>query len=508
MNAADLSVYDALFSGIAEEMGEALARAATSVNIKERRDLSCAIFDGDGHLVAQAAHIPVHLGAMALSVRAALASGPLADGDVVLLNDPWQGGTHLPDLTCVTRAGAFLVANRAHHADVGGAAPGSLGQARDIHGEGLRIPPVRIVKAGAFDEELLALFCANVRAPEERRQDLEAQVATLQRGIERIAEAEAKLGTAALRAAADALREVARRAALDVIGAMRPGVHRFRDALDGGLGIEVALQVETRVCGPHLRVDFAGTHEQVDVPLNANEAVTLSAVTYALALLLPAETPLNEGVYGVIDLRAPEGTLVNARYPAPVAGGNVETSQRIVDVVLGALDSALPGRIPAASQGTMNNVTIGSDAFTYYETMGGGAGGGPNRAGASAVQTHMTNTRNTPIEALENELPLRVERLSVRRGSGGAGQHAGGDGLVRELRFLAPCVVNLLTDRRSGMPYGLAGGKPGATGRNAWMRAGTDSWDVLPGRCEIVAAPGDRLRIESPGGGGWGPPVE
>ena len=502
MNAADLAVFDALFAGIAEEMGEALARAATSVNIKERRDLSCALFDGDGRLVAQAAHIPVHLGAMALSVRAALAHGPLAPGDVVLLNDPWQGGTHLPDLTALTRAGSFIVANRAHHADIGGAAPGSLGLARDIHGEGLRIPPVRIVKGGEYDADLLALFCANVRAPHERRQDLEAQVATLQRGVERLAEAEARIGVARLHEAADALQAAARRSALKVIGGMRPGVHAFEDALDGGLNIRVAIEAR----GDRLRVDFAGTHAQVEEPLNANEAVTLSAVTYALALLLPEETPLNQGVHGVIELCAPEGTLVNALYPAPVAGGNVETSQRIVDVVLGALNGALPGRIPAASQGTMNNLTIGGAGFTYYETMGGGAGGGPLRPGASALQVHMTNTRNTPIEALENELPLRVERLAVRRGSGGAGAHPGGDGLERVVRFLEPCLVHLLTDRRELAPYGLEGGQPGARGRNTLETA--DGTRDLPGRCGFEAAPGDRLRIESPGGGGWGAPVE
>jgi len=500
MNAADLAVFDALFAGIAEEMGEGLARAATSVNIKERRDLSCALFDGDGRLVAQAAHIPVHLGAMALSVRAALDSGPLRPGDVVLLNDPWAGGTHLPDLTAVAAAGEFIVANRAHHADIGGAAPGSLGLARDIHGEGLRIPPVRLLKEGRYDEDLMRLFCANVRAPAERRQDLEAQVATLQRGADRLAEARERMGAARLIEAADALRAAARAAALKVVRAIPSGVHMFEDALDGGLTIRVALEaLEDR-----LRLDFTGTHAQVEEPLNANLAVTLSAATYALALLLPEETPLNEGVHGVIELIAPEGTLVNARYPAPVAGGNVETSQRIVDTVLGALAQAMPERIPAASQGTMNNLTVGGAGFTYYETMAGGAGGGPRRAGASAVQVHMTNTRNTPIEALENELPFRVERFEVRRGSGGAGLHAGGDGVRKVVRFLAPCVVHLLTDRRESHPYGIAGGEPGALGRNSLLRSGSDDWEELPGRCGFTVEAGDRLRLESPGGGGWG----
>ena len=500
MNAADLAVFDALFSGIAEEMGESLARAATSVNIKERRDLSCALFDGEGRLVAQAAHIPVHLGAMALSVRAALASGPLEPGDVVLLNDPWAGGTHLPDLTAVALAGDFIVANRAHHADIGGGAPGSLGLARDIHGEGLRIPPVRLMKRGVLDEDLMRLFCANVRAPGERRQDLEAQVATLQRGAVRLQEARERMGAERLLAAADALRAAAREAALRVVRSIPAGRHAFEDALDGGLTIRAVVEAREDA----LRVDFEGTHAQVEAPLNANLAVTLSAVTYALALLLPEETPLNDGVHGVIDLHAPEGTIVNASYPAPVAGGNVETSQRIVDVVLGALARALPERIPAASQGTMNNLTVGGDGFTYYETMAGGAGGGPLRAGASAVQVHMTNTRNTPIEALENGLPFRVERFEVRRGSGGAGDHPGGDGVRRVLRFLAPCVVHLLTDRRELGPYGAAGGAAGQVGRNSLLRRGETAWEPLAGRCGFTLQPGDRLMLESPGGGGWG----
>jgi len=498
VNAADLAVYDAFFGGVAEEMGEALVRAATSVNIKERRDLSCAVFDGDGNLVAQAAHIPVHLGAMPLSVKAALERCPPGEGDVVILNDPWAGGTHLPDVTAIARAGRFLVANRAHHADVGGAAPGSLGLATDIHGEGLRIPPVRLVRGGAIDDDLMAIFCANVRAPKERRQDLLAQVATLRRGQERLA----AMDGAVLLEASAALRAAARRAAEAVLAEIPAGVHRFDDALDGALSIRCALEVR----GNRLHVDFTGTHPQVDAPLNANYAVTFSAVSYALALLLPRGTPLNEGVQGVLDVHAPEGTIVNALYPAPVAGGNVETSQRLVDVVLGALARALPGRMPAASQGTMNNLTVGGAGFTYYETIGGGAGAAPGQPGASALHTHMTNTRNTPIEALENELPLRVERLRVRRGSGGAGAAPGGDGMVRAMRFLEPCVVHLLTDRRETGPYGLDGGSPGAPGRNVLERDGEEL--DLGGRARLEARPGDVLRIETPGGGGYGEPAK
>ncbi len=496
--AADLAVYDAFYRSVAEEMGAALERAATSVNIKERRDLSCAVFDAQGNLIAQAAHIPVHLGAMPLSVRAVLERRPPGPGDVVLLNDPWAGGTHLPDLTAVAHAGDFLVANRAHHADVGGGAPGSLGLATDIHGEGLRIPPVRIVKAGELDQDLLDLFCANVRSPREGREDLVAQVATLKRGIARLEERMAQDGRETLLRAAGDLRAAARKAAVEVLRSLPQGTGRMQDAMDGGFTLCATLQVRD----DKLVVDFEGTHEQVDAPINCNLAVTWSAVSYVLALLLPAGTPLNEGVRDVLDVRAPEGSLVNARYPAAVAGGNVETSQRIVDVVLGALSELAPGRIPAASQGTMNNVTVGGRGFTYYETIAGGAGGGPAGPGASALHTHMTNTRNTPIEALENETPLRVRTLRVARGSGGAGRHAGGDGVVREIEFTEPCVAHLLSDRREQGPYGLQGGARGRPVHNTLIRDGEET--PLGGRARLAAQPGDRLRIETPGGGGWG----
>ncbi len=503
MNAADLAVFDSLFSSVAEEMGATLERAATSVNIKERRDLSCAVFDREGALVAQAAHIPVHLGAMPLSVRAALERRPPGEGDVVLLNDPWCGGTHLPDLTAVARAGRFLVANRAHHADVGGAWPGSLGLARDVHGEGLRIPPVRIVKRGEIDRDLLDLFCANVRNPLERREDLVAQVETLRLGARRLAEIEARMGVGAMLDAAAALRKASREAALAVVRTLARGVHRFEDSMDDGWPVRVALEARDE----GLRVDFAGTHPQVEAPLNANLAVTVSAVLYAFALLLPKGTPLNEGVRDAIEVLAPEGTLVHALYPAAVAGGNVETSQRIVDVVLGALDRALPGKLPAASQGTMNNLTFGWGSSTYYETIAGGAGGAPGGPGPSAVHTHLTNTRNTPIEALENVAPVIVRRLAVARGTGGAGLCRGGDGLEKEIEFLEPCVVNLLAERRKRGPYGLLGGAAGACGADAILRAGArigNAPEPLPGRASFDARPGDRLRIRTPGGGGYG----
>jgi N-methylhydantoinase B len=393
------------------------------------------------------------------------------------------------------------VANRAHHADVGGAWPGSLGLARDIHGEGLRIPPVRIVRGGAIDRDLLDLFCANVRNPRERREDLVAQVETLRLGARRLAEIEARVGGGAMIAAAAALRGAARGAAEAVVRALAPGVHRFEDSLDDGWPLRVAVEAREG----RLRVDFAGTHAQVDAPLNANFAVTLSAVLYAFALLLPEGTPLNEGVREALDVLAPEGTLVNALYPAPVAGGNVETSQRIVDVVIGALDKALPLRLPAASQGTMNNLTLGWRGGTYYETIAGGSGGAPEGPGTSCVHTHLTNTRNTPIEALENAAPVVVRRLSIARGTGGKGRHAGGDGCMKEIEFTEPALVNLLTERRANAPYGLMGGGPGACGRNEILRGGEAA--ALPGRASVDVGPGDRLRIRTPGGGGYGSPV-
>jgi len=498
---ADLAVFDALFASVAEEMGAALARAASSTNIKERRDLSCAVFDAEGRLVAQAAHIPVHLGAMPMSVQAALEHRPPGPGDVVLLNDPWRGGTHLPDLTAVARDGPFVVANRAHHADVGGAAPGSLGLARDIFGEGVRVPPVRIVKGGELDEDLVALFLANVRAPRERREDLVAQVQTLRRGLTRLKEGAARHGEERLVAAGRALRQAAARAARETVAGLRPGAHAFEDFLDGGLAIRVSIEARDG----QLVVDFAGSAPQTDLPLNANLAVTNSAVLYALALLLPPGTPLNGGVQEVVDLRAPRGSIVNADYPAAVAGGNVETSQRIVDAVLGALAGAVPGRLPAASQGTMNNLTIGvRDGRTYYETMAGGAGAGPDGPGASVVQTHMTNTRNTPIEALEHELPVRVRTFRVARGTGGRGAHSGGDGLEKAIEFLEPAVVHLLSDRRERGPYGRDGGAEGAPGEAELRPADGSPPRRLPGRFRIDVVPGDVLRVRTPGGGGWG----
>jgi N-methylhydantoinase B len=504
-------------AGIAEEMGVVLGRTALSPNIKERRDYSCALFDARGGLAAQAAHIPVHLGSTTLAVRAVLDAVPMGPGDVAIVNDPFAGGTHLPDVTLV--APVFLararrpfayVANRAHHADIGGMSPGSMPLATEIFQEGFRLPPVRLVAGGEVVRDVLALFLANTRVAPEREGDLMAQWAALRIGAERLRELAAAHGPGRVArdmATLQRYSEALMRAALRELPA---GTYRARDVLDDdGFGTERLTIAATVTIGrARARVDFAGTSPQTHGPVNANFAVTRSAVLYVFTALAGEDIPANDGLARPLDVVAPEGCLVNARFPAAVAGGNVETSQRIVDVLLRALAGAAPDRIPAASSGSMNNIAIGGDRgaapFAYYETVAGGAGGGPHGAGLSGVHTHMTNTMNTPIEALEAYYPLRVRRYGLRRGSGGRGRHAGGDGIVREIEFLTPARLTLLAERRKVPPYGLAGGEPGATGSD---------WLVQRGRTHRIAAkvnvsvePGDRLRIETPGGGGFGRP--
>jgi N-methylhydantoinase B len=505
-------------AAIAEEMGVVLGRTALSPNIKERRDFSCAVFDAAGGLVAQAAHIPVHLGSTPMSVQAAIGAVRMAPGDVVVLNDPFAGGTHLPDVTVVApvyRRGAprpfAYVANRAHHADIGGMEPGSMPLATDVYQEGLRLPPIRLVARGRVVDDVLALFLANTRVPAERRGDLDAQWAALRVGAQRLVELADRLG-GSTRLARDfhALQDHAERTMRAVLRGLRPGTYRACDWLDDdGLGTtRIALRVAVRVGGGRVRVDFTGTSPQVRGPVNANLAVTRSAVLYVLTAFAGGGTATNAGIARPIAIVAPEGCLVNARPPAAVAGGNVETSQRIVDVCLRALAPAAPDRIPAASAGSMSNVALGGEiggrSFAYYETLAGGAGAGPGVPGASAVHTHMTNTMNTPIEALEAYYPMRIRRYAIRARSGGRGRWRGGDGLVREIELCTAARVTLLTDRRTIAPYGLAGGGPGVRGRNALWRHGRRIH--LPGKTMIDARPGDRLRIETPGGGGYGRP--
>jgi N-methylhydantoinase B len=504
-------------AGIAEEMGVVLGRTALSPNIKERRDYSCAVFDARGGLVAQAAHIPVHLGSTPLSVRAAIERVPMAPGDVVILNDPFAGGTHLPDVTVV--APVFLggarrpfayVANRAHHADVGGMTPGSMPLATEIYQEGLRLPPVRLVAGGRMVRDIVELFLANTRVPSEREGDLMAQWAALRVGAERLRTLARKQGPAALGRAMTALQRHSLALMRATLAELPAGTYRATDVLDDdGLGAErLRIAVTISIGRGRARIDFAGSAPQTPGPLNANLAVTRSAVLYAFTAFAREEIPPNEGLAEPLTIIAPEGSIVNARPPAAVAGGNVETSQRIVDVLLRALARAAPARVPAASAGSMTNVSLGGAAggraFAYYETIAGGAGAGPHGPGLSAVHTHMTNTMNTPIEALEAYYPLRVRRYAVRRGSGGAGRHAGGDGIVRELEFLASAQVTLLAERRRVAPWGLGGGHPGAPGRDWLIRGGRRR--RLAAKSTLAVAPGDRLRVETPGGGGFGRP--
>jgi N-methylhydantoinase B len=515
IDAVSLEVYHHALAAIAEEMGVALCRSAFSPNIKERRDFSCAVFDAAGDLVAQAAHIPVHLGSTPLSVAAAIAAHRMERGDVVVLNDPYAGGTHLPDVTVV--APVFLggrrigyVANRAHHADIGGMSPGSMPLATEIYQEGLRLPPVRLVRGGALNRDVLDLFLANARVAEERRGDLLAQVAALHVGSARLRELVARQGERPVRAAMRALMDYSERLMRATLRSLPPGEYRAVDVLDDdGMGAsDIRIAVAIRVRAGRVLVDFHGTAPQVRGGVNANHAITLAAVYYVFTALAASPIPANAGLMRPIEMNAPLGTLVNARFPAAVAGGNVETSQRIVDVLLRALARVLPERIPAASCGSMNNVAFGGDdpfrarSFSYYETIAGGSGGGPSGPGASAVHTHMTNTMNTPVEALEAELPVRIVRYAIRRRSGGQGRSPGGDGIDREIEFLCPARVTLLTERRRVAPFGVAGGGQALPGRNELRRGRKTS--RLPAKVTFDVRSGERLRVRTPGGGGWG----
>lgn len=515
-----LEIYRALYTSVAEEMGLTLRRTAHSPNIKERRDYSCAVFDRKGRVIAQGDHMPVHLGSMPMAVAAALRETTVGPGDVVVLNDPFAGGTHLPDVTLVSGVfleakldskAAFYVANRAHHADIGGATPGSMGMATDVYGEGLRIPPVKLVVGHRVNADVMRLLMANVRVERERRADFEAQIGSLKTGAARLLEIVGRAGREEAAEYARHLIEYSARMMRATLGGLPDGVYEAEDALDsdGVESGEVTLRVRVEVRGERAVVDFTGSAPQVSGPVNAVEAITVSAVAYVFRCLVGAEeVPASAGLTEPIEVIAPAGTIVNATHPAPVAGGNVETSQRIVDVLFKALAQALPGRIPAASQGSMNNLTVGGTdprtgrEFAYYETVAGGMGARPTADGVSGVHTHMTNSLNTPAEALEYAYPLRVRAYRLRRGSGGRGRHRGGDGVVREIETLVPARMSLLADRRTRGPYGLDGGEDGLPGRDSVV-SGTRT-AKLDAKGSRDLKPGDRIRIETPGGGGHG----
>jgi N-methylhydantoinase B len=528
-----LEVFKHLFASIAEEMGVVLRKASYSPNIKERRDFSCGIFDAEGKMIAQAAHIPVHLGSMPLSVASAIHEflpdpqdkvnnqEGLTPGDVIILNDPFRGGTHLPDITLVSPVFIPLVperppvlfgfvASRAHHADVGGMAPGSMPVAREIYQEGLIIPPIKLVESGNLNQRILDLILANVRTPKERSGDLWAQLAANQRGAARLAEMVSRYRPETVHTYMEELLLYTERMTRRLLESIPDGVYQYQDYLDND-GINdtpVLVKVKITIAGDEATVDFEGTASQVSGSMNAVYAITLSAVYYVFRCLIGLDVPNNAGCLVPIHVLAPEGSLVNAKKPAPVAGGNVETSQRLVDVLLGALAQALPDRVPAASQGTMNNVTIGGwdpevDAsFAYYETIAGGMGARPHANGPSALHSHMTNTLNTPVEALEYAYPLQVVRYEIRRGSGGKGNFNGGDGIRRDIQVLTDVQVNLISERRRFPPYGLNGGRPGMTGENVLIRDGQET--SLPGKGSFDLKAGDILSIRTPGGGGLG----
>ena len=539
MDPITLEIFKNLFISVAEEMGVTLGRTAYSPNIKERRDFSCACFLTDGQMIAQAAHIPVHLGAMPASVRAALgAFDTWAPGDLVVLNDPYLGGTHLPDITMVSPVFAdgiesppFFVASRAHHADVGGMSPGSMPLASEIYQEGLIIPPVKLVEAGVTVQAVLDIILRNVRTPTERRGDLAAQIAAHRVGERRLQEIVDRYGLDETLRYARALLAYAERLTRSAIRRIPEGVYSFVDEMDddGNPDSQSAIHGPDSpradaVCGPapggpqlrvevtvgegEMTVDWTGSSPAVAGPLNAVRAITESATWYVARCVTGADVPANSGAFAPVRVVVPRGSILDAEPPHAVAGGNVETSQRIVDVVLGALAQALPGLIPAASLGTMNNLTIGGRdpgrgvPFAYYETVGGGAGAGPEGDGLSGVHVHMTNTLNTPVEALEYAYPFRVRRYALRPGSGGRGAHRGGDGLIREIEFFCPAALTILSERRRTAPYGLNGGEPGAPGRNVLIRDGEEQ--DLPGKVQLQVRQGDVLSMRTPGGGGWG----
>jgi N-methylhydantoinase B len=512
-----LEVMNSRLAAIAEEMGVVLGQTGYSPNIKERRDFSCALFDGGCEMVAQAAHLPVHLGSTPLSVRAAIKRLELGPGDVAVLNDPFAGGTHLPDLTMVEpvfirgrRAPFAFVANRAHHADIGGMAPGSMALSSEIYQEGFRLPPVKLVAGGKPVRDVFELFFANTRVREEREGDLRAQIGALTVGRRRMLELIGALGTALVGAAMAELKSYSARLMKAALSKLKAGTYTAEDFLDDdGFGNgPIPLRVAIRIGRGRARVDFTGSAPQVRGPVNANYAITLSAVFYAMKCLGAAAVPPNEGLMRAVDVIAPAGTVVNANEPAAVAGGNVETSQRLVDVLFKALAAAAPERIPAASSGSMSNLTVGGydslrrRGFTYYETIAGGAGAASGFPGASGIHTHMTNTLNTPIEALEAYYPMRVTEYRIRRSSGGKGRFRGGDGLVRELECLVESNISVLSERRLLAPYGLNGGGAGKPGANYVVSGGRRR--KLPGKTGTRLESGERIRIETPGGGAWG----
>jgi len=507
MNSVDLTLFASRIEAVCEEMGTRLQGSAFSPNIKDRLDFSCAVFDVDGELCAQAAHIPVHLGSMAYAMRDIVKMVTWQDGDMVVLNDPYFGGTHLPDITLIAplfidaKLVAF-VANRAHHADIGADSPGSMPISSHLEEEGLIIPPTHLMRDFKRDEAVFADIIGHLQHKEQARGDFSAQISANQAGLHRLSDLINSLGITAFDQALQELNNYAAKLAAAALADIPDGEYQFSDVMDDdGLGNQdLLITVNIKVKGSDIDVDFAGTAAQTAGNINCPLSVAAAGVYYVFRCLMPSHTPACAGTFRHINLTAPLGCLLNAERPAAVAAGNVETSTRVVDVVMGALAKAIPQHIPAASHGSMNNVAMGSrgeQAWDYYETLGGGMGAGSSGDGLSAVQTHMTNTLNTPIEVLEMHYPLRVQRYEIRRDSGGKGEHRGGDGLIREYEFLAPAQVTLLTERRRHQPWGIGNAEAGKVGENKL------NGKFLDAKVSIDVKQADRLCVATPGGGGW-----
>lgn len=511
MNNIELSLFNSRLNAICDEMGAVLQRAAFSPNIRDRLDFSCAVFDANGGLCAQAAHIPVHLGSMAYAMQDIVTQIEWHQGDMVIVNDPFLGGTHLPDITLIApvyfenKLFAFI-ANRAHHADIGADSPGSMPLSKSLEEEGLIIPPTHLIEQGEMNETFMSEILNSIRSGNAARGDFSAQISANQAGIERLSTLMQSLGRTAFFTALSELNDYGERLSKTVMSDIPNGEYSFSDVMDddglGNFNLKIAATINIK--DQHVHIDFTGTTEQTEGNINCPLSVAAAAVYYVFRCLMPKQTPACAGSFRPITIKAPEGCLLNAKRPAAVAAGNVETSTRIVDVVMGALAQALPDKIPAASHGSMNNLAMGysgrsgEDSWDYYETIGGGMGASSTSDGLDAVQTHMTNTRNTPIEVMETSYPVRIKQYSIRKDSGGIGLHKGGDGLVREFEFLKPANVTLLTERRLTPPWSLEGGLDGGCGQNL-----LNDKPLTPKLCFDVEK-GDCLTIKTPGGGGWG----
>jgi len=511
MNAISLSIFASRIEAVCDEMGAVLKRVAFSPNIKDRLDYSCAVFDPQGELCAQAAHIPVHLGSMAYAMKDIVSGVDWQSGDMVMLNDPYLGGTHLPDVTVIAplfiqqQLLGFMV-NRAHHADIGADSPGSMPISKNLQQEGVIIPPTKIVQQEMVVDDVMTALLKNMRNPVQSMGDFNAQISANRRGLARLNELIIKTGAEKYLKSLAALNNYARTLAKDSLVNIADGCYEFEDVMDDdGMGNEnIIIKVQINIKADEVSVDFNGTAKQVAGNINCPLSVVAAAVFYVFRCLMPAHTPACAGSFRPIKISAPEGSLLNAKYPAAVAAGNVETSTRIVDVVMGALAQAIPEKIPAASHGSMNNLAMGfsgdknQPAWDYYETIGGGMGASLKANGLSGVQTHMTNTLNTPVEALEMAYPVRIKQYALRKNSAGKGEHNGGEGLIREIEFLHQAQVTLLTERRKHRPWGLGGGSDGAEGENSL------NGEKLLGKVLLNVKQGDCLKIKTPGGGGFG----